>query len=177
MHCGAGVTTFETLGNLMPQFWVQSETSRALAQPISQRGMEIDAARGIVLIGGIVDFVGGRWLGRTAEAWVKQGHDPDRPAERLADIAETDPTVHTGIVAQGFDLATNDTYTALATFSLDPEGRSVWAYAGEHNHGDQFFRFALGVQTWLNNPRVGIGRDEFHEFVTESDWVVEVWNA
>ena len=177
-HCSAGIVTHSQDGHLIPKFWAQSATKRAIAQPATPEGLDLGASVGIVMFGLMMELTDGRWFGRTAEAWVRSFRDGDQfPVEGLASIAETDPEVHTAIVAQGFDMQTSETHTALATFTLDNDGRPLWHRNSERNPGDQFLTLAVAVQQYLSMPRLGYSLEEIDLFVTECGWAMQVFDV
>jgi hypothetical protein len=177
-HCGSGVVAFDRFGHLLPKFWAQSATTRAIAEPTCREGLEISAAHGIRMLGSMCDLVDGRFIGRTVEAWVRTFADGEQiPIEGLGSIAETDPEVRTSIIAQGFDLLTMDTHTALATFDLDEHGQAMWIRTSDSSVPQQFRNLAWSVSARQLAPRPQPVRAAIEAFIADCGWRMIVSHA
>lgn len=174
-HCRAGIRTYEAIGSLVPTFWTQGSTTRAIAVPCTQDGMILDVIRGVMMMGYMSDLASARFIGRTAEAWSRVHKDGDMlPVEGLASIAETDPDVKTAIIAQGYDLITGGSHLAMASFDLDDDAQPVWRRTSDDGPTGQFDVFASSVRTFVAQPRQRFSASEIAEFVEGCGWSLTV---
>lgn len=174
-HCEAGTVTYDLQGRVLPKFWAQSSHRRVIASPINKQGMALDTTRGVMVIAFIAEVANARWIGRTAEAWMKTHQDGDQfPATGLGQLADIDPEIRTAVIAQGMDLLTTETHTAIAMFDLDDNGRQVWRRSTHTDLGGQFSMIANAVRMFLVGSRPTHTEEEMIEFVHQCGWHVQI---
>lgn len=177
-HCQAGVVTWQNHRQLLPKFWVRGEHRRAAVEPAGPVGLELDAIRGVMMVGFMCDMTQARWIGRTVEAWSRTIREGDMiPATGLHEIADTDPTVTTAIISQGFDLQTGEGWTALASFSINEHAQPVWSRQSEPAIVGDFEVFARSVQGFVSEERPPHSMTDMQAFIDLCNWRLAVYDS
>jgi len=174
-HCSAGIMTLQQCSMVTPKFWAQSETRRAIAEPASEYGMQLDTSHGVVLIGFLVDIAQARWFGRTAEAWIKNFRDGDQfDTGSLGAMADIDPEIRTAIISQGVDMLTGEQCTTTAAFDLDDVGSPVWHRYSHADLGGGFEIVAEAVIGFVRASRPKRSVADMEQFIEACGWRVQI---
>lgn len=115
-------------GEVVTTVWAMGPRRALFAQPVDDIGRTVtsEARVGFHALMGLV--VKARYIGRVDEtlAHVRVGPVGPRTRREMEAVADTDPSIHTAIVAEGLELATMTSLVHIARLELGKEGESIW---------------------------------------------------
>ena len=137
-HCFAGVTAHTQHQHCTPKLWATGPVRRIVAEPAEPESANLNPTQTALLLGAMRAHINAFAIGRTVEVWMRACESTAEASTfepgDLAALADTDPTVTTAIIAEGYDLDANTVSAHIASLELDDEGHPTWVHSGMEAH-------------------------------------------
>lgn len=122
------ISVYDVCGHLTPKLWVSGGRSSA-AEPVSGIGLKITEHDRARLLAAMRDASEAHVIGRADEVWVRMEDSAVPLSGSLAEIADIDPSIRTGLLVCALDCRTEAVAAAVAVQKLSDDGEVGWSVA------------------------------------------------